>query len=336
MKKKMKITNPFFILLLQKTIAIYRMQHHRRDCIVLTISSSSPFSHLITTWYQFLGLLRIAVDDVLPSSSHEIIPLDDRCDDWCKLETANLAIDKKNDSILSVRGKKIRLDLICPELIMEKVTPNIPKSDLILLETIGQGAYGRVTKAKLCVRSTQLDKDENENEEQTKEEEKWVDVAVKLCTAPPESGVLVKSQSHIMSLRYEIHLLSLMQHPNIITLKGVCFDDAVPWIIMDLAIGGELCVQLTDPFQFISTMSNFFQIFDIEYLNSNLSLDMKLTEIPALRDAMEALTSVTSHMSRFSRISVMTQQLLQIAQFHWKTRKISSHERLMEARDDVS
>ncbi|XP_053292637.1 mitogen-activated protein kinase kinase kinase 21 isoform X2 [Pleuronectes platessa] len=95
----------------------------------------------------------------------------------------------------------------------------IPFSELVLEEIIGVGGFGKV------YRGTWNDQE----------------VAVKAARQDPDEDITATS----CSVKQEAKLFSMLQHPNIIKLEGVCLEEPNLCLVMEYARGGTLNRALT-------------------------------------------------------------------------------------------
>ncbi|XP_028280068.1 mitogen-activated protein kinase kinase kinase 21 isoform X2 [Parambassis ranga] len=95
----------------------------------------------------------------------------------------------------------------------------IPFSELVLEEIIGVGGFGKV------YRGTWKDQE----------------VAVKAARQDPDEDITATAGS----VKQEAKLFSMLQHPNIIKLEGVCLDEPNLCLVMEYARGGTLNRVLT-------------------------------------------------------------------------------------------
>ncbi|XDV50249.1 hypothetical protein PO909_019333 [Leuciscus waleckii] len=95
----------------------------------------------------------------------------------------------------------------------------IPFSELVLQEIIGVGGFGKVYRGA------------------------WKDqeVAVKAARQDPDEDITATADS----VKQEAKLFSMLQHPNIIKLEGVCLDEPNLCLVMEYARGGTLNRALT-------------------------------------------------------------------------------------------
>lgn len=95
----------------------------------------------------------------------------------------------------------------------------IPFSELVLQEIIGVGGFGKV------YRGTWKDQE----------------VAMKAARQDPDEDIKATADS----VRQEAKLFSMLQHPNIIKLEGVCLEEPNLCLVMEYARGGTLNRALT-------------------------------------------------------------------------------------------
>ncbi|XP_077470137.1 mitogen-activated protein kinase kinase kinase 21 isoform X1 [Stigmatopora argus] len=95
----------------------------------------------------------------------------------------------------------------------------IPFAELVLEEIIGVGGFGKV------YRGTWKDQE----------------VAVKAARQDPDEDITATAAS----VKQEAKLFSMLQHPNIIKLEGVCLDEPNLCLVMEYARGGTLNRALT-------------------------------------------------------------------------------------------
>uniref|UniRef100_A0A3Q3K721 Mitogen-activated protein kinase kinase kinase n=1 Tax=Monopterus albus TaxID=43700 RepID=A0A3Q3K721_MONAL len=95
----------------------------------------------------------------------------------------------------------------------------IPFNELVLEEIIGVGGFGKV------YRGTWKDQE----------------VAVKAARQDPDEDITATASS----VKQEAKLFSMLQHPNIIKLEGVCLDEPNLCLVMEYARGGTLNRALT-------------------------------------------------------------------------------------------
>ncbi|TNM99552.1 hypothetical protein fugu_012585 [Takifugu bimaculatus] len=95
----------------------------------------------------------------------------------------------------------------------------IPFSELVLEEIIGVGGFGKVYRGT------------------------WTDqeVAVKAARQDPDEDITATASS----VKQEAKLFSMLQHPNIIKLEGVCLEEPNLCLVMEYARGGTLNRALT-------------------------------------------------------------------------------------------
>lgn len=87
-------------------------------------------------------------------------------------------------------------------------------SDLRLAEVIGIGGFGKVYRGLW----------------------KNVEVAVKAARQDPDEDISVTAEN----VRQEAKLFWLLNHPNIVALKGVCLEEPNLCLVMEFALGGSL------------------------------------------------------------------------------------------------
>ncbi|XP_062851436.1 mitogen-activated protein kinase kinase kinase 21 [Trichomycterus rosablanca] len=90
----------------------------------------------------------------------------------------------------------------------------IPFGELFLEEIIGVGGFGKVYRGTWCDQV----------------------VAVKAARQDPDEDITVTAQS----VRQEAKLFSMLHHPNIIRLEGVCLEEPNLCLVMEYAQGGTL------------------------------------------------------------------------------------------------
>uniref|UniRef100_A0AAR2L8Z2 Mitogen-activated protein kinase kinase kinase n=1 Tax=Pygocentrus nattereri TaxID=42514 RepID=A0AAR2L8Z2_PYGNA len=95
----------------------------------------------------------------------------------------------------------------------------IPFRELVLEEIIGVGGFGKVYRGTW------------------KEQE----VAVKAARQDPDEDIMATAES----VKQEAKLFSMLQHPNIIKLEGVCLEEPNLCLVMEYARGGTLNRALT-------------------------------------------------------------------------------------------
>ncbi|KAI4896580.1 hypothetical protein NFI96_002904 [Prochilodus magdalenae] len=95
----------------------------------------------------------------------------------------------------------------------------IPFSELVLEEIIGVGGFGKVYRGTW------------------KEQE----VAVKAARQDPDEDITATAES----VKQEAKLFSMLEHPNIIKLEGVCLEEPNLCLVMEYARGGTLNRALT-------------------------------------------------------------------------------------------
>uniref|UniRef100_A0A1A8J8Q2 Mitogen-activated protein kinase kinase kinase n=5 Tax=Nothobranchius TaxID=28779 RepID=A0A1A8J8Q2_NOTKU len=105
-----------------------------------------------------------------------------------------------------------------PEQVPSSPT-QIPFSELVLEEIIGVGGFGKV------YRGTWKDQE----------------VAVKAARQDPDEDITATAAS----VKQEAKLFSMLQHPNIIKLEGVCLEEPNLCLVMEYARGGTLNRALT-------------------------------------------------------------------------------------------
>lgn len=95
----------------------------------------------------------------------------------------------------------------------------IPFSELVLQEIIGVGGFGKVYRGTWKVQ----------------------EVAVKAARQDPDEDIKATADS----VKQEAKLFSMLQHPNIIKLEGVCLEEPNLCLVMEYARGGTLNRALT-------------------------------------------------------------------------------------------
>ncbi|XP_019715857.1 mitogen-activated protein kinase kinase kinase MLK4 isoform X1 [Hippocampus comes] len=95
----------------------------------------------------------------------------------------------------------------------------IPFTELVLEEIIGVGGFGKVYRGTW----------------------KGQEVAVKAARQDPDEDITATAAS----VKQEAKLFSMLQHPNIIKLEGVCLDEPNLCLVMEYARGGTLNRALT-------------------------------------------------------------------------------------------
>jgi hypothetical protein len=270
----------------------------------------------------------------------EIVPVDDMCSDWCTLLSVMDAFERNIESVQTKnRAASYRIDAICPDMVIEKIIPTIPKSRLNLLNILGEGSSGRVFRAQLLPDGADEiceSKSVHSNRcFQINPQSHFV--AVKVCTTTldgkDQTDVHEENLRKMIELRHEIFLLSVMQHPNLIGLRGVCIDDVHPWVVMDIAMGGELCVQLTDPALLIQNVDEFMKVYDVEYLKFDNQNKVPIESVTHLAEAQKKVENVvgTTHQA----IQQKSEYFFVCAKEHWNYRSNSSYHNFLSSRDQV-
>ena len=136
----------------------------------------------------------------------------------------------------------------------------IPENELEMLEVVGSGGFGKVNHAvlnkksgspiKVAVKQLHLAKGK-ENEEKEN-----------------DAGLVVDEVTGFITLREELHVLSLAQHPNVVGLVGWCIKEGNMCMVMEYVEGGGLDEHVMDPFKLEKSLvflpldiSSFFGLF---------------------------------------------------------------------------
>ena len=101
-----------------------------------------------------------------------------------------------------------------------------PLESVLFLEELGQGAFGMVFKGELTLEND-LDKG------QSKKIESVIPIAIKTLKENANSRFK-------LDFRREAELMADLQHPNIVSLLGVCFDQQVMAMIFEFMPNGDL------------------------------------------------------------------------------------------------
>ena len=99
-----------------------------------------------------------------------------------------------------------------------------PLESILFLEELGQGAFGMVFKGELTL-ETDLDK----NQSMSKKIESVIPIAIKTLKENANSRFK-------LDFKREAELMADLQHPNIVSLLGVCFDQQVMCMIFEVTI----------------------------------------------------------------------------------------------------
>lgn len=215
---------------------------------LLSPPSQPTFQSLLLFFRRLQDVIRNIYTEFYHLNFSEIIPLDDDCSDWCNMQAAGQAFLKKSQTVRSLKGNLPRLDVICPDLLLEGSTIVIPRSNLEILETISITDQGAIHKAMYTI-----------SVDSRKE------VAIKQFKLDVSKDESIHPLAAFAAIHHEVYLMDSLKFPNIVSLLGVCVEEQPPWIVMEYCKGGDLFGQLTDPSGLLSALAEFFLFFEKGY-----------------------------------------------------------------------
>ena len=203
---------------------------------------------------------------------------------------------------------------LCPDMEISSMVTKIRQSDLTIMAEIGRGAYGKVMKATLNEKQDDVHNRKN----------KKCDVAVKIF----------QTESYLATYR-EVYVMSLIDHPNIVHLMGMCDakSDAKieeTWIVMEYMRGRNLSAEAFDPDGVMGQFSNFCQIFSRKYLQTSLS-----AEQPPMRTVIQSEIAKLMEISKKASLCDSFSVLLKAAEGYWKRRTKSEYTSFEDAKEKV-
>jgi hypothetical protein len=232
----------------------------------------------------------------------EVVPIDDDCRDWIRMSDIIEAFETKRVSAPTViANENVNILSLCPDLEISSMVTNISQDDIKVICEIGLGAYGRVMKAKLSPKMKMIHP--SNYLESAAIPSKSTIVAVKTFA----------SNSYLSSYR-EIYLMSLIRHPHIIHLMGVCDAKDETWVVMEFMKGGDLFSELMDPQRVMKYLRNFYNTFHTKYLENVLSQSKNSIEVE-LKEEIATLKQSMPH-----SFSSSVSNLIQVASNAWNQR----------------
>ena len=103
-----------------------------------------------------------------------------------------------------------------------------PLESILFLEELGQGAFGMVFKGELT-----LESDLDKGQSMSKKIESVIPIAIKTLKENANSRFK-------LDFKREAELMADLQHPNIVSLLGVCFDPQVMAMLFEFMPNGDL------------------------------------------------------------------------------------------------
>ena len=200
----------------------------------------------------------------------EVVPVDDLCDDWCPLASVRKTISKKKAMIVTAQGKKVRVDILCPDVTTDKMIPSFGRGDIQDLGTFCETPCGTVWKGSL------------RNEIKS--------VLIKSFPSAPERS-LCDTIDNLTSLAHELYIMNALRHPNIVQLLGLCDGVTPRGFVMESVDGLDLHTALCDPSQLLSHLNAFTSAFDFYKFHPKSSVSMEVVlrnEVSRLRASVQS------------------------------------------------
>jgi hypothetical protein len=195
--------------------------------------------------------------------------LDEEGNDYVDLKSIYEAMKTQQPSLLSTQNKVVEWKRLVPDLLGNdfKGFHHIEKGELTMKRVLGKGAYGEVwladwmkkngEKMEVAVkmwldkrggggREKEIQKEKEGEDEEDRGEEKGF------------------SEEEFKAMKMwidELMLLSLLLHPNLMRMYGVCREQQPPWIVLQLMKGGCLNDIITDPLGLVALLEVFEDLF---------------------------------------------------------------------------
>jgi hypothetical protein len=116
--------------------------------LIISCRNRTDEESLYSSFWLFMSIIRSIFLEFYQIGYQEVAPLDDSLNDWCTIGNVVTQIQTRNRYVTSVRRNvQVEVDRLCPDLLFQNLVPIIDESRLVLLTTLGQGAFGRVMKA---------------------------------------------------------------------------------------------------------------------------------------------------------------------------------------------
>ena len=222
---------------------------------------------VIEDWFEMSTILDVAYQKKRVGESSKIN------------ESSKVAFETPAQPFLAesvVNGVKKSPLWLCPDLDFQgrgKI-PLIERGDLDLSrqKILGQGSYGAVFLA--LWKSEKIKKQRKKTEEGAEQngggeiEREGEEVVVKLLVQRKEGSGL----SDLLLFQREAYIMSMMDHPNVVQLKGIQVQVKSLLLVLEYLPGGNLLDQLIDPSGISAELMSFHHTFDQLYMKKTVQL----------------------------------------------------------------